>query len=578
MRIVTLCLLAHLAASGRPAMESLDRGGIALPTADGVLVSWRLLAADPPDTGFHVVRVDAGGRQRLTGEPLREVTCFHDPQPAAAGTSYEVIPVVAGGEGMAVGVAVEPSAYRSIPLVGDDEFSKVAIADLNGAGVYDFVVKRPAGGIDPGRARPSPGSYRIEAYCGSARKRLWTYDLGWNMNMGVWWTPMVAADLTGDGKSEVVLKTAPFAATYDESLAEKSGPAHGFVIKGPEFLTVLDGASGEVIAQADWVPRGDPTAWGDNRGNRVNRNQLGIACLDGGRFSILAARGTYTRMVVHAWDLVDGTLVRRWVWDGDEDDPPVRGQGAHGMHCVDLDGDGKDEIVLGSVVLDDDGTMLWNNGMGHPDIVYVGEISADNPGLEIAYGYETPQTRNGIHVADALSGRILWGHDRPTSHLHDQGMLADILPEHPGMEFYAAEQDRGRGSFLYAAATGERLGTDWLGTLSPRPLWWVDGPQKVWSPFNYGSRTIDLIRGRAEKIASLPGTIIGLADVVGDWREEMVVSLPGELRLYSTTIPATTRHVSLMQDPLYRSGVTMQAMGYLYPPQLSRLLDFGSGD
>src|SRR5690606_37460876 len=162
-----------------------------------------------------------------------------------------------------------------------------------------------------------------------------------------------------------------------------------------------------------------------------------------------------------------------------------------------------------------DGTTLWNNGMGHPDIVYVADIVPDNPGLEIAFGYESRQLRHGIHVADARTGKILWGHDRPTVHIHDQGMLADILPENPGMEFYTAEKDRSDGSFLHAAATGKLLGTPWLGTLSPRPLWWLDGPQKVWAPFTYRNDGIRLIRGMNEEIARFPGDIIGIADVIG---------------------------------------------------------------
>jgi rhamnogalacturonan endolyase len=572
-RLVLMGMLAASPVAARPTLDGAGRGLVALPDGEGVFLSWRLLEGDPAEMAFHVDVIDAQGSrlERLTQDALREVTWFKAARPPE-GARFALAAV--DQDAPLETAAVEPGNFISIPLARPDGIAKVAVADLNGDGVLDFVVKCPGGGIDPGRARPSPGTYRIEAYDGRTRRHLWTHDLGWNMNMGVWWTPLIAADLDGDGKAEVAFKSAPFADSYDASLAEKDGPAHGFVISGEEHFTLLEGATGREIARADWIGRGDPEAWGDNRGNRVNRNQMGIARLDGERYSLLVVRGTYTRMAVHAWDLIDGAFVRRWVWDGDEESPPVRGQGAHGMHTVDLTGDGRDEVVLGSVVLQSDGTVLWNNGMGHPDMVYVADIVPENPGLEIAYGYESPQRRNGIHVADGRTGRILWGHDRPTSHLHDQGMLADILPENPGLEFYAAEQDRSKGAFLYAAASGELLAERWLGTLSPRALWWLDGPQKVWSPFNYRQSETTLIRGLDEEVARFPGVLVGIADVVGDWREEMLMGVPGELRVVSTTHPAATRQRWLMQDRLYRTDVAHQSMGYFYPPQLAEPLDF----
>ena len=116
------------------------------------------------------------------------------------------------------------------------------------------------------------------------------------------------------------------------------------------------------------------------------------------------ARGTYTLMFVDAWNLVDGKLVKAWRWFGDETTPPVRGQGAHGMHVYDFDGDGKEEIALGSVMVDDNGKTLWTNGLGHQDVFYVADIIPERPGLEIAYGYEDRQPANGIQVADAQDG------------------------------------------------------------------------------------------------------------------------------------------------------------------------------
>jgi hypothetical protein len=297
---------------------------------------------------------------------------------------------------------------------------------------------------------------------------------------------------------------------------------------------------------------------------------MGVARLDGTRTSLLVARGTYTLMYLDAWNLVDGELVRAWRWSGERDTPPVRGQGSHGMHVYDFDGDGREEIALGSVVLDDDGRTLWSNGRGHPDLFYVADIIPERPGLEIAYGYETSQQVHGMQVADARTGEMIWGHPEPTRHLHDWGLFADIDPDNPGFEFYAAEQDRTLGQFLYSARDGRLLSADDPGSITLRPFYWLDGPQKVYHVFAYGDDTFAFRKyGSRESLGTFPGRLIAVADILGDWREELILADHGVLRIVTTTVPATTRHVNLMQDPLYRNDVALVSMGYFYTPNTS---------
>jgi rhamnogalacturonan endolyase len=219
--------------------------------------------------------------------------------------------------------------------------------------------------------------------------------------------------------------------------------------------------------------------------------------------------------------------------------------------------------------------------------------------------------RNGICLVDARSGAIIWGHPYKTTHIHDQGMFGDFVPEIPGMEFYSAEQD-GTGRWLYSAATGELLGEQDLGGLSPRAIWWDAAPAKAYIPgrtfgggrgrgpgrgastsptaavsapasdgrggggqagrggpgFGFGGPSSILKYGGA-KVGEFEGRLISIADIVGDWREEIIVSLPGELRVYVSPIATPRRRPALMQDPLYRKDVALQAMGYFYPPQPS---------
>jgi hypothetical protein len=198
---------------------------------------------------------------------------------------------------------------------------------------------------------------------------------------------MLVHDLNGDGRAEVILKLGP-----DEDLRD----AEGKVQTGPEWLAVLDGYTGEEIARTDW-----PTREGYRSYNLASRNLMCIAYLDGKTPCIVVDRGTYAIMRVHAWQLRDGKLEELWAWSNDELSGIYRGQGAHSMHAADVDGDGRDEVFLGSSVLDDNGVELWSTGMGHPDHHYLGDIDPTRPGLEVYYGIEPRSAADGCNLVDA---------------------------------------------------------------------------------------------------------------------------------------------------------------------------------
>jgi len=572
--LVTVAGLALLACAAVHAAEKFNRGLVAAVNSDGkAYLGWRLLKDDPAGVAFNVYRRTVGGKPvRVNPRPITASTNLVDTAaPMDKENVWYVRPVVGGreqspSEEVTLAANSPPNQVFSIKLQGDYAANKVAVADLNGDGVFDYVIKQPGGGLDPGSARPSPDTYKLEAYDGKTGRFLWRYDLGWNMNMGVWWTPYIAADLNGDGKAKVALKMAPYAATREQAVISPNG----FVLEGPEYVTILDGTTGKEITHADWVERGDPTRWGDDRGNRVNRNQIGVAKLDGKTTSPLVARGTYTLMYVDAYHLVDGKLVKLWRWFGDETQPPIRGQGGHGMHIYDFDGDGKEEMAFGSFLVDDNGKTVWANGLGHADVFYTADIIPERPGLEIAYGYESRQKSNGIQVADARTGKMIWGHPNPTAHIHDWGMFADVDPSNPGYEFYCAEQNRQLGQFLYSARDGKLLSKEDMGAITLRPFYWLDGPQKVYHIFSYRSNAVAFQQYKGkEPIGQFPGRLIAIADVLGDWREELILADEGVLRIATTTVPATTRHVNLMQDPLYRNDLAHVSMGYFYPPNTS---------
>jgi len=547
--LVPLLLLAGLSlAAGE---EGLGRGLVAAPTEKGVYLGWRLLASDPQDVVFNVYRRATGEEafELITPEPLTASTNFLDGKATHGEVTYRV-------EARAKDKAVDstdttivnsgqPQTYMRIPLQGEYGAHKVCLGDLDGDGELEIVVQQPDFNTDPyqhpGYWKRSPTTYKLEAYKLDGTM-LWRYDMGWAIEAGVWYAPYVVFDLDGDGRAEVYCK------------AGEGDPREptGHVRSGPEYLVKLDGRTGEVVAKADWLSRE-----GFEEYNLYCRNFMAIAYLDGKTPSLVLERGTYTIIKLAA---LDADLQQQWYWESTGEPSDYRGQGAHTLQVADVDGDGRDELIIGSACIDHDGRPLWTTGLGHPDALYVADIDPDRPGLEIFFGIENRSKSKAVCLADARTGELLWYFDGPTTHVHGQGMCADIIADKPGMECYAGESD-GSQYWLYSAQ-GELLSQEKLGGLAPPVAWWDDGEQKEilldGAMRRYGGPPITPVEGR----------VLAIADVLGDWREELVVATSNELRIYTTTIPAKNRKVSLLQNHQYRMGMAIQGMGYWSPPQL----------
>lgn len=550
--------------------ERLNRGMVALSVGDGkVYLGWRLLKSDPQDVAFNVYRSTAGEAPvKLSDAPVTATTDLLDAKaPLDRPNAWFIRPLVNGTEQEPSELAElasnpAPQQYKSFRFKEDiRSVAMVGIADLNGDGVYDFVVKHPGQGKDPGRASPNRGSYKYDGYDGKTGEFLWRIDLGWNVDMGIWWTPMVVRDLDGDNRAEVCVRASTYAATPQEMLP--SGKT-GFLLDAPEYLAVYDGATGQEIDRVPWIELGKVQDWGDNTGNRASRHMLAVACLDGKTPAVLAVRGTYGVMKIDAYMLENRRLRKVWRWTNERAPFMYQGQGQHTVKTGDIDDDGCDEIINGSLAIDHDGRTLWGTGLGHGDASYMGDIDPDHPGWEIWYIIEEPHPRNGACLVDARTGRVLFGADEPT-HDNELGncMAADIDPALSGLEL--------AGGRFYYSSKGVRL----PGQVPPQGL-------MAWWDADLGKELIG--RGGLAKWnggnlspiqnARIEGYVVQVADILGDWREELVTVTSGELRIYSTVIPASDRRICLMQDPLYRNDVTHHTMGYtnrLYPMTSSYL-------
>lgn len=589
---------AACATPGRQ-LEPLDRGVVAIHTGAGNFVSWRALGPEDPATTFNLYRDGV----RINATPLT-ATNFVDAG-ASASAAYSVRAVSKGAESAIDGRAgaTWPQPVKTIPLrkpaggvTPDGEAYTYGVndgsaADLDGDGVYELLVKWQPTNAHDNAHRGYTGSTFIDAYRLDGTF-MWRIDLGRNIRAGAHYTTYLAFDFDGDGRAELMAKTAD--GTVDGAGKAIGDPAadhrnkDGYILAGPEFLTVFDGRTGAALASTDYAPpRGDVAAWGDAHGNRVDRFLGGVAYLDGARPSAVFARGYYTRAVLAAWDWRDNKLTRRWVFDSDlPANTAAAGQGAHWMAVADADGDGRDDIVYGAATIRSDGALMYSTGLCHGDALHVGKHDPSRPGLQVFMVHESPSCYkgHGAEMHDAATGKVLWG--IASSIDVGRGICMDIDPAHPGNECWAAIGGINNPAGGLVNAAGVQISP-----VRPRAfnfgLWWdgdllresLDGARiEKWNP--QAQRLEPLLDGAKHGAASINGTKANpvlSADLFGDWREEVVWRSADDeaLLVFSTTAPTRHRIPTLMHDTQYRVQVAAQNAAYNQPPHPSFFLGEG---
>lgn len=623
-------------------MEKLSRGVVVIPAGSGTgrFISWRLLGTDNDETTFDVLRNGTAIRRNLLNK-----TNYVD-QSGTASNRYQI---VTKQNGTAVdttdAVTSWANMYRQLTLdkpanaVNQKNYAysyspnDCSAADVDGDGEYEIIVKwDPTNSQDNGHAKTNPeeftGNVILDCYKLDGTK-LWRIDLGPNIRAGAHYTQFLVYDFDGDGKAELVCKTAPGSkdgagnyvseAATDEKIktvnnTAKLANSSGHILSGAELLTVFNGETGNAINTIWYNPNragnmnqvgtypSSKDFWGDNYGNRSERFLACVAYLDGAdkNPSAVMCRGYYTRAYLWAVDFDGKELKTKWLHGsvsktkveltdangtktsksygtntrpGSTGSNTMYGNGNHNLSVADVDGDGCDEIIYGSAAVNNDGTLLYAVGYGHGDAIHMTDLVPERPGLEVFDVHE--ESPYGWDLHDAATGEVLLSSTGESD--NGRGFAADLDASNVGGEF-CSSNDRA----IRSATTGKEVGSGstsvnfrmyWDGDLQDELLddkkidkWNGKGTRRLETLYNYG---------HSADCNSTKHTPNLVADLFGDWREEVVLwdsSDSTHLNIFTTNVESEFRVPTLMHDHVYRMGVAWQNAAYNQPPHLGYYL------
>ncbi len=587
-------------------MEELDRGFVAVKKDEGMFLSWRFLGTDDEDIKFNVYK----NGEKLNEKAIGDVTNYTD-DTYKSGDTYTLVPVVSGEE-----VADETETalvfegeYLSIPVkqyeAGGYDINDASVGDLDGDGQYEIVVRR-----DPVEMRsqnkteyPLFEAYELDG------THLWTINLGPNEVNSVDLN-FIVYDLNGDGKAEVVMRSFEgttdgvgnvIGDTNDDGRTNYAWPSGKIVVNKdrsylygqPEFLSMYDGETGAEIARTDLLPTMEPLeSWylSSKEGNIVKRASHFVFCvayLDGETPSIVHFRGAWAACKLAAWNIVDDDFNLLWTVDCEKKNSldNLYNTGYHSIAVADVDYDGKDEIITGGAAIDDDGTVMYTvkgtkeDGtevkLAHGDAFDVAVMSPDTYEYFVWACRENANMPVNIGLHSALTGEVIFGQTKTKD--TGRSRAADIDPTSRGWEMWGST-DTPLQSFA-----GEVLNEKSPYSMNMKMYWDGDLLSELadhnadseytilkWDWENNELDTILTAKGSASN-GGTKGQACLIADMLGDWRDELIVrdAENTELRIYTTNIATDYRIPTLMHDVTYREAIAWQNNHYNQPANTS---------
>jgi hypothetical protein len=569
--VYLLSLFTHAFAQRK--MERLNRGVVAVRSGSSVFISWRLLGLDPSGIGFNIYRSANGGAAvKLNSSVLTAGTNYTDNAAnLTQSNSYYVKPVINGAEQAASGAytlvanAADKPCF-TVPLRAGTLIHFVWVGDLDGDGEYDYVVDR----LDW-----NGGGCKIEAY-----KRdgtfLWDVDYGPNsvnmdnispgsaaIDVGNW-DGVTVYDLDGDGKSEVITKIANGVRFGDGSTWSNSSNTK-------QWLGILNGQTGALRSYVT-IPQ-------DYAGTGPLACSFGIGYLDGvspsviGKFKNRNADGSFNMMIC-AFKFTGSNTTVQWKWLRGSTNAPD----GHQIRIIDVDGNGTDEVCEIGFTLNSNGALRYSlagQGIIHGDRTQIGKLDPNRAGMQ---GYGVQQNNpSGLleYYYDASTGAVLWKHSGGVTDV-GRGAAGDIDPRYNGWEVWSFQG-------IYNAPSNTKL-TDEPNRPYPNFRIWWDGDvlaenlhdEKI-EKWNYSSSTVSRLvtmwnfDGGTGSDRNAP---MFYGDILGDWREEVILVSPdfSKLVVFTTNVPTNTRLYTLAHNPAYRNCMTIK--GYMQ----SHLTDYYLGN